>query len=212
MALSTLFDDFPVFDFGNGTPRRRRPRPLLYSVLDSLEDQIGQKVGQVFRLLPALTLDLDDYEHGLPGKKRKLRPGALTTYEPKSKVVVSNKDNKFKICLDTSNYQPEEITVKVVNDKIAISAKHEAKEKDVYEFYEMYRSFDLPENVVAAAITSHLSAAGQLTIEAPLKALPESNERTIPVTIENKDKEPAAAVVEASKTPEDSKTTEKIEE
>lgn len=189
MALASLFDDFPVFRYDNGSPRRRRPnRPLLYSVLDSLEDQIGQKVGQVFRILPRLTMELDDmYENSEVGKKRKLRSGAVANYEPKSKVVVSDKDNKFKVILDTSNYQPEEITVKVVNDKLAISAKHEAKEKDVYEFYEMYRSFDLPENVDPNAITSHLSTSGQLTVEAPLKALPEPKEITIPVEIEKKE-------------------------
>lgn len=206
MALSTLFDDFPILSYDNGGPRRRRGvRPFLYSVLDSLEDQIGQKVGQVFRLLPALTMELEDYENSGPGKKRKLRSGAVSTYEPKSKVLVSSKDNKFKITLDTSNYQPEEITVKVVNDKIAISAKHEAKEKDVYEFYEMYRSFDLPENVDANAISSHLSASGQLTVEAPLKALPEVSERTIPVEIEGKEKQ---AVEPPKTTPTKEKDTE----
>ena len=205
MSLSSLFDDFPMLSYDNGGNRRRRTRPLLYSVLDSLEDQIGQKVGQVFRILPALTLELeDDYETRCPGKKRKLRSGTVSSYEPKSKVVVSNKDNKFKISLDTSNYQPEEITVKVVNDKIAITAKHEAKEKDVYEFYEMHRTFDIPENVDSHAITSHLSTSGQLTIEAPLKALPESTERTISIEIEGKE-QPA---VESSKTPVKEKNSE----
>lgn len=206
MALSTLFDDFPVISCDNGGTRRRRARPFLYSFLDSLEDQIEQRVGQVFRLLPALTLDLaEDYENRGPGKKRKIRTGAVNTYEPKSKVLVTSKDNKFKISLDTSSYQPEEITVKVVNDKIAISAKHEAKDKDVYEFYEMYRSFDLPENVDPNAITSHLNASGQLTVEAPLKALPESNAtRTIPVEIEGKSQQ----AVEGSKTPTKEKSSE----
>lgn len=186
MALSTLFDDFPIFSSDNGSSRRRRHRPLLYSVLDSLEDQIGQRVGQVFRILPALATELDEYENAVPGRKRKLRAGAVGGYEPMSKVEVSNKDSKFKITLDATSYQPQEITVKVVNDKLAISAKHEAKDKDVYEFSEMYRSFDLPENVDPAAITSHLSASGQLTVEAPLKALPEVSERTIPIEIEGK--------------------------
>jgi len=197
MALCSLFDDFPVLSYENSVPRRRRARPLLNSVLDYLEDQINHKVGQVYRILPALSLDLDDeYEHRCPGKKRKVRSGAVSTYEPKSKVVVTNKDNKFKISLDTSNYQPDEITVKVVNDKIAISAKHEAKGKDVYEFYEMYRSFDVPENVDSNTITSHLSALGQLTVEAPLKTPAETTERTVHVEIEGK-----GQAVEASKSP-----------
>ena len=188
MALSTLFDDFPVFDYGNG-PRRRRIRPFMHSVLDTLEDQIGNTVGQVFRILPALAMELDDdYERCPVGRKRKLRRDAKHLYEPKSKVLVTSEDGKFKVSLDTSNYQPEEITVKVVDDKLAISAKHEAKSNDVYEYCEMYRSFDLPDNVDPSAITSHLSSSGQLTVEAPLKALPEPKERNIPVEIVNKEK------------------------
>lgn len=188
MALSTLFDDFPLFDSGNGS-RRRRFRPFMNSVLDTLEDQIGNTVGQVFRILPALAMELDDdYERCPVGKKRKLRPEAKHLYEPKSKVLVSNEDNKFKVNLDTSNYQPEEITVKVVDNKLAISAKHEAKGKDVYEYSEMYRSFDLPDSVDPSTITSSLSSSGQLTVEAPLKALTEPKERNIPVEIVGKEK------------------------
>ncbi|XP_054720340.1 protein lethal(2)essential for life-like [Uloborus diversus] len=196
MALSSLFDDFPLLSWDNGHRRRARGRPLLINILDSLEDTLDQKVGHVFRRLPSALLDLeDDYERSGNGRKRKLRSeSTLSPYEPKSKVLVSSKDNKFKISMDTANYQPEEITVKIVNDKIAISAKHEAKGKDVYEFSEMYRSFDLPDNVDPATVTSHLSANGQLTVEAPLKALEESSTtRNIPITFENKEKESNAA-------------------
>lgn len=190
MALSTLFDDFPLIDYGNNRPRRCRHRPFMTSVLDTLEDQIGNTVGQVFRILPALAmeLDADDYERAPVGRKRKLRPEAKHLYEPKSKVLVSNEDNKFKVSLDTANYQPEEITVKVVNNKLAISAKHESKGNDVYEYSEMYRSFDLPDNVDPSAITSRLSSSGELVVEAPLKALPEPKQRNIPVEIVGKEK------------------------
>lgn len=189
MALSTLFDDFPLIDYGNNRPRRCRHRPFMSSVLDTLEDQIGNTVGQVFRILPALAMELDDdYESRPVGKKRKLRPEAKSLYEPKSKVIVSNEDNKFKVSLDTTNYQPEEITVKVVDNKLAISAKHEAKRNDVYEYCEMYRSFDLPDNVDPSAITSRLSSSGELIVEAPLKALPEPKQRSIPVEIVGKEK------------------------
>lgn len=184
MALSTLFEDFPALSYDNSNIRSRTG-PLLQSVLGSLGDQIGQ----VFRILPALATELEDYENALPGKKRKLGHGAeVSNYEPKSKVIVSNQDDTFKIILDTSQYQPDEICVKIVNDKLAISAKHEANSKDVYEFCEMYRSFDLPKNknIDSNAINCHLSSSGQLTVEIPLKSVPKSVERTIPVEIEGK--------------------------
>ncbi|GIY56730.1 hypothetical protein CEXT_814871 [Caerostris extrusa] len=109
------------------------------------------------------------------GRKRKFKPGAMSVYEPKSKVQVTTKDNKFQVQLDTSNYQPDEINVKVVNDRLAISAKHEARSDGVYEYHEMTRTFDLPEGVDPESVTSELSTNGQLTIEAPMKPANESS-------------------------------------
>ncbi|GIY18938.1 hypothetical protein CEXT_797321 [Caerostris extrusa] len=76
-------------------------------------------------------------------------------------------------------YQPDEINVKVVNDKVAISAKHEAKSDGVYEYHEMTRTFDLPEGVDPESVTSRLSTNGQLTIEAPMKPANESSTERI---------------------------------
>ncbi|XP_035206784.1 heat shock protein beta-6-like [Stegodyphus dumicola] len=166
---------------------------------------MDRKVGQVFRQLPAILLELeDDYEHQPQSKKRKVRSGALSEYEPKSKVMVSTKDNKFQVSVDTSNYQPDEISVKIVNDKIAISAKHESKGNDVYEYHEMYRCFDLPSGVEPSAVTSRLSASGQLTVEAPLKTKESLVERTVPVEIQNKEQQ----TVDITKTPTKDQSSE----
>ncbi|GBN55871.1 hypothetical protein AVEN_87237-1 [Araneus ventricosus] len=183
MALAALFDDLPLSTLMDGN-RRRRSRPLMLNILDFLENQMDQRVGHVFRRLPAVLLDLeDDYESGTDnGRKRKRKSDAVSLYEPKSKVQVTTKGDKFQVQLDTSNYQPEEITVKVVNDKIAITAKHETKNNDVYEYHEMARSFDLPEGVDPQTVTSRLNSNGQLTIEAPIKPAKEIvNERVVPV-------------------------------
>ncbi|GIX72954.1 hypothetical protein CEXT_194191 [Caerostris extrusa] len=141
------------------------------------------KVGQVVRRLPAALLEMnDDYETN--GRKRKLKPGAMLLYEPRSKVQVTTKDNKFQVQLDTSNYQLDEISLKVINDRLAIFAKHEAKSDGVYEYHEMTRTFHLPEGVDPETVTSKLTTNGQLTIEAPMKPANESsNERVIPVQI-----------------------------
>ncbi|GFY69041.1 hypothetical protein TNIN_63091 [Trichonephila inaurata madagascariensis] len=182
MALATLFDDFmPVVS----APRRRRNRPVMLNLLDMLEDEMDQKVGQVVRRLPAALLDLgDNLEDN--GRKRKRKTDAVCPYEPKSKVQILSKDDKFQVKLDTSNYQPDEITVKVINDRIAISAKHESRGDDVYEYHEMTRSFDLPEGVDPATVVSRLNTSGQLTIEAPMKPQKEvTQERVIPVEMSN---------------------------
>ncbi|GIX76902.1 hypothetical protein CDAR_387361 [Caerostris darwini] len=150
-------------------------RNTVMNLLGMLEKD--QTIGHIVRRFPAPLLKLDDdYENN--AQKRKLMSGAMPLYEPKTKVQVTTMDNKFQVQLDTSNYQPDEITVKVVNDKLVISAKHEDKSDGVYEYHEITRTFDLPEGVDPETVTS------MLTIEAPMKPANESSvERVIPVQV-----------------------------
>ncbi|GFY50759.1 hypothetical protein TNIN_485751 [Trichonephila inaurata madagascariensis] len=190
MALAALFDELPVSSLDAN--RRRRNRPLMLNFLDFLENQMDQRVGHVFRRLPAVLLELDDeHETSDNGRKRKRKADALSLYEPKTKCQVTTNGDKFQVQLDTSNYQPDEITVKVINDKLAITAKHETKGDDVYEYHEMARSFDLPESVDPQTVTSRLSSNGQLTVEAPMKPQKDSvTERVVPVKM-TEDPQPA---------------------
>ncbi|GFW61334.1 hypothetical protein TNCV_4136521 [Trichonephila clavipes] len=188
MALAAFFDDYlPLMP-----TRRRRNRSLMLNLMDVLENELDQKVGQVVRRLPATFLDFDDhYEDN--GRKRKRRANAVCSSEPKQKVQILTKDDKFQVKLDASNYEPGEISVKVINDRLAVSAKHEIKDDDVYEYHEMVRSFELPEGVDPETVVSRLTANGQLSIEAPLKPQKEAvQERVVPVQItkdsESKDK------------------------
>ncbi|GFY71422.1 hypothetical protein TNIN_53331 [Trichonephila inaurata madagascariensis] len=188
MALAAFFDDYlPLMP-----TRRRRNRPLMLNLMDMLENELDQKVGQVVRRLPTTFLDFDDhYEDN--GRKRKRRADAVCAYEPKQKIQILTEDDKFQVKLDASNYEPGEISVKVINDRLAVSAKHETKDDDVYEYHEMVRSFELPEGVDPETVVSRLTANGQLSIEAPLKPQKDAvQERVIPVQItkdsESKDK------------------------
>ncbi|GIY88073.1 hypothetical protein CDAR_555801 [Caerostris darwini] len=103
---------------------------------------MDQRVSQVIRRLPATLL-----------KPYDLRPKTKALYEPKTKVQINNKEHKFKVHLDTTNYQPDEINVKVFNDRLAIYAKHKAKSDSVYEYHERIRSFDLPEGMDPKSVT-----------------------------------------------------------
>ncbi|KAF8794460.1 heat shock protein 27-like [Argiope bruennichi] len=141
---------------------------------------MDQRVGHVFRRIPAALLDWDDDYELTNSRKRKRKSHAISVYEPKTKCQVTTKDNKFQVHMDTSNYQPEEITVKVINDKLSISAKHEIKD-DVYEYHEMTRSFSLPEGVDPDTVVSRLNANGHLTIEAPMQPSKDTSSRVVPV-------------------------------
>ncbi|GFW61337.1 hypothetical protein TNCV_4136551 [Trichonephila clavipes] len=147
-------------------PRRRRNRPVMLNLWICWKTKWIKKVDKLF-VNCQLRCWIWETLSKTTAEKRKA--DAVCFYEPKSKVQILSKDDKFQVKLDTSNYQPDEITVKVINDRIAISAKHESRGDDVYEYHEMTRSFDLPEGVDPATVVSRLNTSGQLTIEAPMK-------------------------------------------
>ncbi|GBM66369.1 hypothetical protein AVEN_235730-1 [Araneus ventricosus] len=180
MSLASLLDDYlpllPTLEH-----RRRRNRPQMLNLLELLENEMDQRVGHVVRRIPAALLDWDEDYELANSRKRKRKSNAVSVYEPKTKCQVTTKDNTFQVQMDTSNYHPDEITVKVVNDKLSVSAKHETKGGDVYEYHEMTRSFNLPEGVDPDTVISRLNANGQLTIEAPIKPTKDTASRVVPV-------------------------------
>eukprot|EP00095_Tigriopus_kingsejongensis_P005580 maker-scaffold12_size759060-snap-gene-5.14 protein:Tk05580 transcript:maker-scaffold12_size759060-snap-gene-5.14-mRNA-1 annotation:"alpha-crystallin b chain isoform x2" len=75
---------------------------------------------------------------------------------------------ELKLRFDVSQYSPEEIMVKTVDNKLLVHAKHEEKGggKNVYREYN--REFLLPDGTDPETIRSSLSQDGVLTVEAPL--------------------------------------------
>jgi len=75
---------------------------------------------------------------------------------------------ELKLRFDVSQYTPEEIMVKTVDNKLLVHAKHEesAGGKSVYREYN--REFLLPQGTNPEMIKSSLSKDGILTVEAPL--------------------------------------------
>ncbi|GIY58139.1 SHSP domain-containing protein [Caerostris darwini] len=195
----SLFADLPLSCLLDVNRRRR-----MSTLLDLWENQMDRRIGHAVRRMPSILQDLEDeFEGGDNGRKRKRKTDAVSLYEPKTKAQVVAKDGKFQVQLDTSNYQPDEITVKIVNDKLSITAKHETNSEGVYEFHEMARTFDLPEGVEPEAVTSRLSPGGQLTVEAPMKAAKEAvNERVVPI---KRTEEPQP--VESAENDKDSQTS-----
>lgn len=99
--------------------------------------------------------------------------------------------NKFTVKLDIRHFNPEEISVKTVDNSIVIHGKHEEK-ADEHGFIqrEFTRRYVLPDDVDPEAVTSSLSAKGVLSIEAPRKGA--RSERVVPVAVEHvkKDENP----------------------
>ncbi|XP_011299737.1 alpha-crystallin A chain isoform X1 [Fopius arisanus] len=98
-----------------------------------------------------------------------------------SPLIQDEGDNKtLKLRFDVSQYTPEEIVVKTVDNKLLVHAKHEEKTESKSVYREYNREFLLPKGTNPETIKSSLSKDGVLTVEAPLPALG-YGEKLIPI-------------------------------
>ncbi|KAG8179159.1 hypothetical protein JTE90_023621 [Oedothorax gibbosus] len=89
-----------------------------------------------------------------------------------SPLIQDSDDGKrLRLRFDVSQYQPEEIVVKTVDNKLQVQAKHEEKTDTKSVYREYNREFLLPKGTNPEAIKSSLSTDGVLTVEAPLPAI-----------------------------------------
>ncbi|RWS16999.1 alpha-crystallin B chain-like protein [Dinothrombium tinctorium] len=100
-----------------------------------------------------------------------------------SPLVQDTDDGKMlKLRFDVTEYQPEEIVVKTVDNRLQVHAKHEEKTENKTVYKEYNREFLLPKGVNPELIRSSLSKDGVLTVEAPLPAIEGPKERKIPIS------------------------------
>jgi len=102
-------------------------------------------------------------------------PGGSFLEGLNSPLIQDDGDGKtLKLRFDVSQYAPEEIVLKTVDNKLLVHAKHEEKSETKSVYREYNREFLLPSGVNPELIRSSLSKDGVLTVEAPLpqQALP----------------------------------------
>uniref|UniRef100_A0A5S6Q8N9 SHSP domain-containing protein n=1 Tax=Trichuris muris TaxID=70415 RepID=A0A5S6Q8N9_TRIMR len=93
-----------------------------------------------------------------------------------------NDKEKFVIKLDANQFKPEELSIKVIDNRIVIHGKHEEKKDgDGFIKREFTRAYWLPKGVQPENIKSEMTTGGQLTIMAPKKTSEDSKERKIPI-------------------------------
>ncbi|KFM61322.1 Protein lethal(2)essential for life, partial [Stegodyphus mimosarum] len=116
-----------------------------------------------------------------------IRPRTQGNIDASGQSVVKNESDKFQVMLNVSQFKPDEIAVKTIDNYIVVHGKHEEK-SDEHGFVsrEFTRRYMLPEGTEPETVKSSLSQNGVLTIEAPKKAIepPPSNERVVPITME----------------------------
>jgi HSP20 family molecular chaperone IbpA len=82
-----------------------------------------------------------------------------------------DRNKTYKIAVDIgSDYKPEDISIKTVNRRLVVNARHEDKAPGKSSTREFSREFDLPEFVDPNMVTATVTDSGTLVIEAPLHA------------------------------------------
>lgn len=96
-------------------------------------------------------------------------PQSTQVQDINSPLIQEDGDNKvLKLRFDVSQYAPEEIVVKTVDNKLLVHAKHEEKSDTKSVYREYNREFLLPKGCNPELIKSSLSKDGVLTVDAPL--------------------------------------------
>ncbi|CAB3400382.1 unnamed protein product [Caenorhabditis bovis] len=99
------------------------------------------------------------------------------TYDPyldnlKSPLIKDESDGKtLRLRFDVAQYKPEEVTVKTIDNRLLVHARHEEKTPQRTVFREYNQEFMLPRGTNPEQISSTLSTDGILTVEAPLPQL-----------------------------------------
>ena len=110
------------------------------------------------------------------------RPRANYVQDISSPLIQDEGDNKvLKLRFDVSQYAPEEIVVKTVDQKLLVHAKHEEKSDTKSVYREYNREFLLPKGVNPETIRSSLSKDGVLTLDDPLPQALGAPETMIPI-------------------------------
>ena len=113
-------------------------------------------------------------------------PPPLETPEPaRQSSRVECDEHRFMVTLDVSQYRPEDIEVKVKDNKLTVHAEQrEGNTASGYVQREYYRQYTLPDDVDISLVKCSLSESRVLTVEVPRLAVESNRERFIPITID----------------------------
>lgn len=80
----------------------------------------------------------------------------------------------FQLTVDIgSDFLPQDLTVKTVDRKLVVTARHEEKAPGRSSCRQFNREFEIPEGVDPNLVTASLAPGGKLVLEAPLVVRPQ---------------------------------------
>ena len=132
---------------------------------------------------------LDDDMHYWPLETLRQHRAGLPDLFQRDLAWPTTRNNKFNLDMDVRQYDPSEISVKLDNDMLEISGKHEKTTDGRYEFCEFRQKCNVPANVQMDQLKCKVDKDGYLKIEAPLKEpkkAVEDKSRDIPIQVVNR--------------------------
>lgn len=110
---------------------------------------------------------------GIGAAQRGWQSGATTTSSAvdslQSPIIQDTEEGRvLKLRFDVTQYEPDEIVVKTVDNRLTVHAKHEERSENRSVYREYNREFHLPDGTDIEQIKSSLSKDGILTVDCPL--------------------------------------------
>jgi len=86
-------------------------------------------------------------------------------------LQVTEKDGRFNCVMDVKDFNPNQLQVKVVEDRVVVEGKYEKKSEDgsSVESKSFFKEFNLPASANLDLVSTALSKDGVLTVRAPKK-------------------------------------------
>lgn len=84
-------------------------------------------------------------------------------------LQVTEKDGRFQCVMDVKDFNPNDLQVKVVEDRVVVEGKYEKKSEDGSSMSSksFYKEFSLPQSANLELVSTALSKDGVLTVRAP---------------------------------------------
>ncbi|KAK8722609.1 hypothetical protein OTU49_012128 [Cherax quadricarinatus] len=84
-------------------------------------------------------------------------------------LQITEKDGKFQAVMDVKDFSPNDLQVRVVDDRVVVEGKYCKKSEDgsTVSSKSFYKEFTLPNNADIDAVSTALSKDGVLTVKAP---------------------------------------------
>lgn len=147
------------------------------TIRDKFDEEMRKMEAEMSRFRSKISDREREIETCSPTSKGKQISSFIETIE--SPLITNTSDGKaLKLKFDVTDYAPEEIIVKTVDNKLQVHAKHEEKSDSRSVLREYNREFLLPEGTNPEQVKSSLSREGVLTVQVPL---PKSEHKRIPI-------------------------------